>query len=266
MTVLALDARNLGMAFGALMIPLVGLILLIVGVVERRRSQQEPPRILPPPGYPGAPYPAGPPPGYPPPYPPAPPPGYPPHHPPYGAPPPRPKPRGTGLIVTGAVILGLSLLGGVVRAADSSTAPSATTTELTVGQCVTSDDYRSATGAPPPATDCTDPDAILEVTARGDGSSTCPDGRRPEDTDYTTLFWSDLTLCFAPNFTEGSCYTINITDDVDEPPYVRVDCDAPGTRLRIVQRSDGATDDTQCTSGTPVFYSELARLYCISGA
>lgn len=40
MTVAALDAHNLGFAIGTLMIPLIGLILLIVGLVERARSQK----------------------------------------------------------------------------------------------------------------------------------------------------------------------------------------------------------------------------------
>lgn len=50
MTVAALDAHNLGFAIGALIIPLIGLILLIVGTVERARSQKQPPPM--PPGYP----------------------------------------------------------------------------------------------------------------------------------------------------------------------------------------------------------------------
>lgn len=43
MTVAALDAHNLGFAVGALMLPLIGLILLIVSLLERARSQKQPP-------------------------------------------------------------------------------------------------------------------------------------------------------------------------------------------------------------------------------
>src|SRR5437899_357126 len=123
MTVGALDAHNLGVTIGALMVPLIGLILLIVGLVERTRSRKAPPPM--PPGYPG-PVPHspqfGPPPQQPPPgYGPQMPPGYVPYPPPPGHwPPPRPRPRGTALIVTGAVIFGLSLIGGLVRVAESS--------------------------------------------------------------------------------------------------------------------------------------------------
>src|SRR5262245_53576497 len=108
MNLAALDAHNLGLTIGALMVPLIGLILLIVGIVERTRSQNHPPPL--PPGYPASPYPQPPtgygpqvPPGYPP-FPPTPSgPPYPPYPPPGNWPPLRPKPRGTALIVAGAV-------------------------------------------------------------------------------------------------------------------------------------------------------------------
>jgi hypothetical protein len=71
MIVAALDPHAVGMASGAAMIPLIGLILLIVGLVVRTRSQKQPPP-MPSPGYPGqppiaqsqSPYPPPPPAGY----------------------------------------------------------------------------------------------------------------------------------------------------------------------------------------------------------
>jgi hypothetical protein len=135
MTIAAPDAHNVGVAIGALMIPLIGLILLIVGLIERTRSKKQPPPM--PPGYVGYPPPTAQgrlpvspatarlrtqmPPGYAP-FPPT--PSGATYPPPSGHwPPPRPKPRGTALIVTGAVILGLSLVGGVVRVADTDQLP-----------------------------------------------------------------------------------------------------------------------------------------------
>jgi hypothetical protein len=189
MTIAALDAHNLGFAIGTLMIPLIGLILLIVGLVERARSQKQPPPMPPgyfpqssPPSQFGPPYPP-PPSGYapqaPPVYPPA---TYTPGAPDYPPPPghwprlQRPKPRGTWLIVTGAVILGLSLLGGVVRAAESSNMSGSSTdsdlghlspaNSLTVGQCVADDEFGQ--GAPEPI-DCSNLIATMELAFRWRG-------------------------------------------------------------------------------------------------
>ena len=144
-TLLAADpdtvGYRIGSIFGILLFPTLGLILLIVGLRQRSAAGRQPfppqPGYPPPPGYgpPGHPgYPPAPgygPPGFPPPgqhgYPPqpympgAPPPGYPQQwgggYPP--VPPPQPKSRGTALIVIGAILLALSLLGILGRAAKS---------------------------------------------------------------------------------------------------------------------------------------------------
>jgi hypothetical protein len=49
MSFVALDAHNLGVTVGALMVPLVGLILLIVGIIERTRARKQLPSTHP--GY-----------------------------------------------------------------------------------------------------------------------------------------------------------------------------------------------------------------------
>jgi hypothetical protein len=228
-TVAALDAHNVGVTIGTLMVPLIGLILLIVGLVERTRSQKTPPPM--PPGYPG-PMPQtahfGPPPQQPPPgYGPQMPPGYPPYPlPPGHWPPPRPKPRGTALIVTGAVIFGVSLIGGLVRVAETRDGSSDSSTNATLprldaaptlklGQCVADSDFAERDPKP---TDCDNPSAVMELVSRGGANANCPDGKCRDDTAYTTLFWEDATMCFAANFVEGDCYAMH-TDDASESPF-----------------------------------------------
>jgi hypothetical protein len=286
MTIAALDAHNLGFAIGTLMIPLIGLILLIVGLVERARSQKQPPPMPPgyfpqssPPSQFGPPYPP-PPSGYapqaPPVYPPA---TYTPGAPDYPPPPghwprlQRPKPRGTWLIVTGAVILGLSLLGGVVRAAESSNMSGSSTdsdlgrldadNSLTVGQCVADDEFGQ--GAPEPI-DCSNSIATMELASRGGANADCPDGKGRDDTDYTTLFWEDATMCFAANLIERNCYAVNM-ENTSEAPFIFEACNDPRATIKVVQRFDGTTDAAQCPTGTkPIAYPQPARLYCIEPA
>ena len=217
MTIAALDAHNLGLTIGALMIPLIGLILLIVGLVERARSRKQPPPM--PPGYPAR--------HHPPPssdrhihrrrpatglrrrrgYPPA---TYTPAAPPYTPPPgywprvPRPKLRGTGLIVTGVVILGLSLLGGVVRAAESSSMSGSSTDSdlgqpspaksLTVGQCVADDEFGQ--GALEPI-DCSNLIATMELASQGGANADCPD-EKVATTPTTPLCFGKTQRCASP--------------------------------------------------------------------
>jgi len=278
MTIAALDAHNLGVAVGALMIPLIGLILLIVGLVERTRSQKQPQPT--PPTYSGQLPPAphfGPPSRQPPPgYGAQMPPGYVPYPPPPGHwPPPRPKPRGTALIVTGAVILGMSVVGGVVRAAESSGESSSSSNRTTppsldsaapvlkLGQCVGEKDFADRDPKP---MDCQNPSAVMELVSVRGGNADCPDGKGRDDTVYTTLFWDDATMCFAANFVEGDCYAVT-TDTSSESPFTHEECDDPRATVKVVQRFDVATDVAQCSPGTkPVSYPYPARLYCLEPA
>ncbi|MCT7660937.1 LppU/SCO3897 family protein [Mycobacterium deserti] len=270
-------AYTIGVVIGALAIPLIGLTLLIVGLVQRTRRQP------PPPGY--GPYP---PQGYPP-YPPGAQPPY--YYPQPGQwPPPRPKPRGTGLIIAGSAILVLSLLGGVVRAAtlssspdsessssrssssSSSSSPSRSSTAtstpaagdgLVIGDCVLDSEF---TERNPEPSDCEDPRAVMELVSKGGANAMCPDGKRRDDTDYTTLFWDDETLCFAANFIEGECYSVN-TVDMTEAPFAHRNCVSSLAQVKVVQRFDGTTDDTRCRAGSkPISYVQPARLYCLEPA
>jgi len=291
MTIAALaSARDVGVTIGALMVPLIGLILLVVGLVERTRSQKQPPPM--PSGYPAQTPPTAPsqlphPPPYPSPplgYRPQPPSGFSPFPPPPGAapypppaghwPPPQPKPRGTALIVAGAVILSLSLVGGIVGVAESSDtssvgSPNRTSapghldsSSLTIGECVADSDFGK--GGDPKPTDCGDPRAVMELVSKGGANASCPDGKGRDDTDYTTLFWDNATMCFAANLAEGNCYAVNTSVNTLDSPFTHEDCADSRALVKVVQRLDGTTDGALCAAGTkPISYVQPARLYCL---
>jgi len=173
-------------------------------------------------------------------------------------------------MITGAVILGLSLVGGVVRAADSSEASSGRqpghldpAPTLSIGQCVADSDFANRDPKP---TDCSNPSAVMELVSRGGANADCPDGRGRDDTDYATLFWDNETMCFAANLQGGYCYAVNTTDP-SESPFTLELCSDPRATVKVVQRLDGTTDAAQCPSRTkPVSYKQPARLYCLKPA
>lgn len=254
-----MSAYNAGVIIGALLFPLTGLTLLIVGLVQRFRSPQVP--LVQPqwnPGYGAA---------YPPPTQWSQPgqwqqPGQPPYYPQPGqwpAPPRPPKKRGTGLIIAGTVLLVLSLLGIVGRAGLSANSVRG----LDVGDCVTESEFGERNAKP---VSCSDPEAVMELASKGGADSDCPDGKGRKNTDYTTLFWDNGTLCFAANFIEGKCYATHMFA-TSGPPFTLEDCGGSGAEVKVVERIDGTTDDGRCPSGTkPVSYVEPARLYCLQPA
>ena len=90
-----------------------------------------------------------------------------------------------------------------------------------------------------------------------------PDGNGHEDTDNTTLFWDNATMCFVANFLEDQCYAVN-TADPSESPFTHEDCDDPRAAVKAVHRFDGTTDTSQCSPGTkPISYKQPARLFCL---
>lgn len=251
-----MTAHNFGVLVGALTIPLIGLALLIVGIVQRTRPQPPPPIA---PYYPQAgPWPA-----------------------------PPAKPRGTGLIVAGSVIVVLSMIGGVVRVAgmsqdlassprpSASSAPSvprfpipttrrpAPTGGLVIGDCVVDSDFG---GRNPKPTNCSDPRAVMELVSKGAANAPCPDGKRRNESAYTTVFWADATMCFAANFVEGDCYSVN-TVDPSKSPFKFESCGSRDAQIKVAQRVDGTTDPTACRPGLkPISYPQPARLYCLQPA
>ncbi|CAN5267172.1 hypothetical protein BH11ACT7_BH11ACT7_13240 [soil metagenome] len=255
---------------GLLVVPAAGLLLLILGI-RRSRTGREP-HPLPPPQWQQPPgYPSG---YYPPPQPgPGAPPGFYPPPPPF-APPPRQSAAGTVMIVIGAVLTVLGLLGAGLAAfgatndssqvgAASSGAPRpsspATDAGLQVGQCITDEQYSSAEMSPQP-TDCGDRDAVYELAYQGSGpTATCPDGLR-EDSGYAVLFNSSKTFCFVLNVEEGECFFV----DPDEQLFSPVDCADPTANSKIDRIFDGADDLSLCPAGPQgAAFPEPARTYCV---
>lgn len=254
-------AYSVGYLLGGLLIPGLGLLLLILGLVRRSSSRSQPSG---PPGYPPGPYPQPgypqgyPQPGYPQPgYPPA---GYPqqPGYPPaYGAP---PKKRGTVMIVIGVVLLVLGLLGLAGRMASrtsESSSRSGGSGGLAVGDCITGDQYVAADMNPTPVS-CSDAKSVYELASKGDRSATCPDGKR-DDSDYAVLMNESRIYCFILDVEEGECFDIDETSRLVAP----VACSDPNAVTKIVKRVDGSTDTAVCESGArAVAFPEPARVYC----
>jgi hypothetical protein len=241
-------------------VPIVGLILLIVGLRQRSRASQLPPGY-PPPG----PYPYGPPSNTPvdisyphPAGPPAPP--TPPQYYPGPQPAPRPPRSGIGLIVVGSLLLASGLLGIIGGATHLVEQNLNTAKSPGVGQCIAASNFREHTSSPK-AQDCAEPDSIFEVVTRGSASSTCPDGKT-EDSDYAFLRDGSTTLCFVLNFVQDRCYTAS--GDAHAPLFAATDCDGSSPRFKVVNRIDGSSDSDLCPSGTKAIdYQVPARLYCL---
>jgi len=225
-------------------LPIVGLVLLIVGLRQRSRSRQLP-AAYPPPG----PYPPGPP------APPAPPQYY-----PGPQPAPRPPRSGIALIVVGSLLLAGGLLGIVGGATDLAKQNRNADRSPNVGQCIAAYNFREHTQSPK-AQDCAQPDSIFEVVTKGGASSTCPDGKS-EDSDYAFLRDGSTTLCFVLNFVEGRCYAAG--GDDHGPLFTPTDCDGSSPRIKVAKRIDGSSNGELCPPGTKaVAYKIPARLYCL---
>ncbi|MGB8407199.1 MAG: hypothetical protein WCE30_24370 [Mycobacterium sp.] len=255
-----------GYLIGAIGIPVLGLVLLILGLVQRSRSKTAAPQYPYPPMPPGYPPPRYPQPGYPPQ-----PPSYPnPYYPP--PPPPPPAKRGTALIIIGALLVAFGLLGVVGRLAANSTRhestvslptsqPTTQTTDSTpgaalqVGQCITSAGFRSRMFLD--AHDCNDVTSTFLLSAKGDQTATCPDGKR-DDSIYSVLKNDAVTLCFEPNMQVGKCYT---PDDATASISYSASC-AQGD-LKVQLRIDGTTDTGPCLGTKAIAFPDPAVVYCI---
>jgi hypothetical protein len=173
---------------------------------------------------------------------------------------PRPPRSGIALIVVGSLLLAGGLLGIIGGATDLAKQDRTTAQSPAVGQCIGAYNFREHT-ADPKAQDCAKPDSIFEVVAKGDASSTCPDGKR-EDSDYAFLRDGSTTLCFVLNFVQDRCYTAS--GDAHNPLFAATDCDGPSPRFKVASRVDGSSDTELCPSGTKaIAYQVPARLYCL---
>lgn len=276
-----------GYLLGTIGIPALGLVLLIIGLVQRSGSKTAAPQYpyppVPPPGYPQQPgypqaqgypqtqgYPQAQ--GYPPPGYPQQPPTYPGGYPnPYYAPPQPTAKRGTALIVIGSLLLAFGLLGAVARLATHSErqqsavsgptsqtiAPTTDSTPgaaLQVGQCITSAGFQSRMFLD--AHDCSDVMSTFLLAAKGDQTAMCPDGKR-DDSMYSVLKSDAVTLCFEPNMQVGKCY---IPDDTTAS-FMYASCQKDGFKVHL--RLDGTTDTSACLGSKAVAFPDPAVVYCI---
>ncbi|ORX14340.1 hypothetical protein AWC27_20700 [Mycobacterium szulgai] len=240
------SAALVGRIAGLLVFPAAGLTLLILGLRKRSSSRKQawtgyPPA---PPGYPPVPQ------GYPPPYPAA----YPPPMPmppmPPMAPPPR-KPGGTGMIVSGAVLLVL----GVLTFASIVVTVAARHDRPAIGDCYTNDILNG--NGPWKSSSCSNAEAVLQYAANADTAGNCPDGKR-NDSSYLSAEHRGVRMCFAPNLLQGQCYV----SEHDGKTVRHATCSTAGT-IRIAKRVDGTTDTSKCPQHTrAVTYPEPKRLFC----
>lgn len=251
-------AYHLGELTGMFGIPILGIILLIVGLRRRSRTRQPPggnPMI--PPGYPSpAPYPYGyPPPSFPQ------PPTYPPPYPPgYPAEPPR-RPSGTALIVVGSILLGLGVLGIIGQVGQAALRAGHSARSADVGQCIAGSEMQEEPIGIAASQDCNMPDSIFEVAAKGGPSAKCPDGKL-QDSQYAYHFDGTTTLCLILNLKEGQCYMATGTGL--NPSFATVGCDSSQPVVKVVKRVDGSTDAGLCPDGAKtISYPSPARLYCL---
>jgi hypothetical protein len=132
------SAYHAGVLVAAFGIPLIGLICLVIGLWDRSPGPPRPPMGYP--GrYPGPPYPA---------------------YPPYVYPQQRTGKSGTVLIIIGAVLLTIGILGNFARvAADvaGTSRPGATDTSTPVGECITQSAYLAQSFSSRSYSDCTNP-------------------------------------------------------------------------------------------------------------
>ncbi|MFV0495699.1 hypothetical protein [Mycobacterium sp.] len=236
---------------GALVLPIVGLVLLIIGLRSRsasRRAARDPRAAgYPPQGYPPEGYP---PPGYPPAAP-----GYPPGDPagyPTGtAPPPKATGGGTAMIIAGAVLLALGAAGVLGTAA----VIVSTHSRPAVGECFTNDILDNSRWK---RSNCQNPEAVLEFAALADASGKCPD-HRVKSSRYLSIERDGTRRCFIPNLFVGHCYMAIRNDETVR----EVTCDTTGKVLRVVARLDGKADMNACPDAThPVTFPRPVRTYC----
>jgi hypothetical protein len=234
-------AYYLGELAAMAIIPIVGAILLTVGIRQRSRARQlhphypppapDPPRAPAPPQYYPNPYPA-----------------------------PRPPRSGIALIVVKALILALGLPGILSRAADLVPRHQDSPLSVKVGQCIRQSSFLTRSVVPTPQ-DCGESDSLLEVATAAGGSTTCPDGKL-KDSQYSVLFDKTTTLCFLLNLKQGQCYAV--TGTPESPTFATSPCDGSVPVVQVVRRVDGNSDRTLCPTETKaVSYPAPARLYCL---
>lgn len=246
-------AENFGRLIGLLLFPIIGIILLVIGLHDRSKSRRaQPPYQSPVPGYPPYPPYAG---GFPP-------PGYPP------APPPRPT-AGRGLIVGGSILIAISLIGVVIRAAMAAGDPSAAenvTPPVKVGQCITGEAMASGAIGAHDITECTNPAGVFEVVSTGGRDAACPDGAK-SDTDFARWTNNASTVCFIPNLLVDHCYaTVQGQPTPGDPNRTdtlrSVLCTEKSAEFKVLQRYEMADYNLCPTGAHQRIWTVPPRTYC----
>jgi hypothetical protein len=164
----------------------------------------------------------------------------------------QPPGKGTVLIVIGAVVLVLGAGHVLSYLADSRA--SQTVGNVEVGQCITAQAYDEGRMNSEPV-DCRRSDATMELVSTGDGEATCPDGSRSGPL-YPALTNKVRTHCFALNLREGHCYAVAGT-------FAPANCIDPAATVKVAHRVDGTSEATGCPAdGRVVSYPEPPRVYC----
>lgn len=164
----------------------------------------------------------------------------------------QPPGRGTVLIVIGAMVLMLGAGHVLSYLADSRVSQAVGNVE--VGQCITAQAYDEGRMNSEPV-DCRRPDATMELVSTGDGEATCPDGSR-NSPRYPALTNEVRTHCFALNLREGQCYAVAGT-------FAPANCIDPTATVKVARRVDGTSEATGCPAQARVVsYREPPRAYC----
>ncbi|AQT81032.1 hypothetical protein B1R94_19875 [Mycolicibacterium litorale] len=264
--------ERFGVVVGSLAIPVIGIILLVVGLYERSKARRaRPPYPAPPPWPPPA--------GYPPPYPGTAPPGYPPPYPgafPPGGYPPVPPPKttaGRGLIIAGSILVGVTVVGTVARTASGlgdTPASDTAAPPVAMGQCITGSAMSSGLIREKDIADCADPNAVFEVASIGGADASCPDGRKV-DTRFARWTNQAATVCFIPNLATDHCYRTVKGQPTQANPYRSdtielVECADSSAEFAVVRRAD-TVNFGLCPSGTnQILFTTPARTYCTAPA
>jgi hypothetical protein len=252
-TALLADGRPWLVVGEVMLIPAIGVLLLVLGLLERSKARRaQPPHPPPYPGYP--PYP----PGYPPPYPA---PGY-----PAPVPPPRAT-AGRGLIIAGTILIALSLVGAAARVANSAgehRAAENTPPPAKMGQCITSEAMASGVIRRQDVVECTQPAGVFEVVSTGPRDAQCPDGGR-EETDFARWTNDSATLCLMPNLLVDQCYaTVKhpVADRTRTDTIKPVECTDASADFKVLQRFERADYDLCPVGSHQRIWTMPPRTYC----
>lgn len=161
----------------------------------------------------------------------------------------KPSRGGAAMIIIGVIALTIGLLQLAARVIETRSEPG-----ITVGQCISAQTYQEGSFAADPV-DCELAEAPLQLVSKGDGTWTCPDGKR-QGTRYLALLSESRTYCFALNATEGQCF---VFARAPSP----VDCTDPTANAKIALRVDDSTDGSVCGKVRAVVYPDPQRVYCI---